>query len=150
LNSYATDLQAQQLLQKLVIHSPDKDGYFLHQGVIRKDQQIWVAENSALRTKIIAALHDSSLGGHSGITATYHIIKKLFCWFGLKTDVELFVKQCAVCQQAKSLKQYPFGLLHPLHVPAGAWQDLTMDFIEKLPRSEGYDTILVVVDRFTK
>lgn len=79
-----------------------------------------------------------------------HEIKKMFCWSGLKTDVELFVKQCAVCQQAKSPKQYPSGLLHPLPVPAGAWQDLTMDFIEKLPRSEGYDTILVVVDRFTK
>ena len=40
LNSYAIDLQAQQLLQKLVIKSPDEDGYFLQQGVIRKDQQI--------------------------------------------------------------------------------------------------------------
>jgi hypothetical protein len=70
LNSYAIDLQAQQLLQKLVIQSPDEDGYFLQQGVIRKDQQIWVGENCALRTKIIVALHDSSLGGHSGITTT--------------------------------------------------------------------------------
>jgi hypothetical protein len=34
LNSYATDLQAQQLLQKLVIQSPDEDGYFLQQGVV--------------------------------------------------------------------------------------------------------------------
>jgi hypothetical protein len=100
--------------------------------VIRKDQQIWVGENSALKTKIIVALHDSSLGGHSGTTTTYHRVKKLFCWPSLKTDVELFVKQCGVCQQAKSPKQYPSGLLHPLPVPTGAWQDLTMDFIEKL------------------
>jgi hypothetical protein len=121
LNSYATDLQAQQLLQKLVVQSPDENGYSLHQGVIRKDQQIWVGENSALRTKIIAALHDSSLGGHFGITATYHRVKKLFCWSGLKTDVELFVKQCGVCQQIKSPKQYPSRLLHPLPVPAGGW-----------------------------
>jgi hypothetical protein len=37
-----------------------------------------------------------------------------------------------------------------LHVPTGAYKDITIDFIEKLPNSEGYDTILVVVDRFSK
>jgi hypothetical protein len=68
----------------------------------------------------------------------------------MKTDVELFVKQCGTCQQAKSPRQHTSGLLQPQPIPAGAWQDLTMDFIEKLPKSEGYDTILVVVDRFTK
>jgi hypothetical protein len=41
-------------------------------------------------------------------------------------------------------------LLHPLSIPQGAWQDITMDFIGKLPKSSGYDTILVVVDHFMK
>jgi hypothetical protein len=74
----------------------------------------------------------------------------LFYWKGLKGNVENFVKQCQVCQQAKSERIHPAGLLQPLPVPAGAWQDITLDFIEKLPKSESYDTILVVVDRFTK
>jgi hypothetical protein len=68
----------------------------------------------------------------------------------LKTNVELFVKQCVVCQQAKGERKLPPGLLQPLLVPKGAWQDLTVDLIEKFPKFEGYDTILVVVDRFTK
>jgi hypothetical protein len=37
LYSYVTDEQAQQLLQQLVVHSPNENGYSLHQGVIRKD-----------------------------------------------------------------------------------------------------------------
>jgi hypothetical protein len=60
------------------------------------------------------------------------------------------VQQCEVCQHAKHERVHYPGLLQPLPVPQGAWQDLTLDFIEGLPRSEGYDTILVVVDRYSK
>lgn len=64
--------------------------------------------------------------------------------------MEDYVKQCATCQQAKGERMHPPSLLQPLPVPQGAWQDITLDFIEKHPISEGYDTILVKVDLFTK
>ena len=81
---------------------------------------------------------------------TYQRIKKVFAWSGLKTAVEDFVRQCSVCQQAKHEHCKPPGLLQPLRIPEGAWQDISMDFIEGLPKSNGYEVILVVVDRFTK
>jgi hypothetical protein len=90
------------------------------------------------------------LGGHSGVQATYIRIKKLFYWKGLKGEVENFVKRCSVCQQAKSEITHHAGLLQPLPIPKGAWQDITMDFIEALPKSEGANCILVVVDIFSK
>lgn len=68
----------------------------------------------------------------------------------MRTDVEAFIKQCSVCQHAKHSLQHPMGLLQPLPIPAGVWQDLTMDFIEGLPKSDGCSVILVAVDRFTK
>jgi hypothetical protein len=68
----------------------------------------------------------------------------------MKLDVENFVKQCQVCQQAKGERKHLVGLLQPSPLPLGVWQDITMAFIEKLQKSEGYDTILVVVDRFSK
>uniref|UniRef100_A0A0A9BSM5 Integrase catalytic domain-containing protein n=1 Tax=Arundo donax TaxID=35708 RepID=A0A0A9BSM5_ARUDO len=149
LNSYNTDPGTRQLAQ-LVIKSPDEHGYSLHQGVIRHGDQIWIGENSALRTKLIAALHDSVVGGHSGAQATYQRVKRSFHWRGLKQDVEEFVKQCGVCQQAKHERVHPAGLLQPLPIPVGVWQDITMDFIESLPKSEEVDVILVVVDRLSK
>jgi len=150
LNSYTTDPRAQQLLAQLAIKSPDEHGYSLDKGVIKFQNKLWVAQNSALQTKIITAFHASALGGHSGVQATYHRIHRLFHWKGLKLAVEDFVKQCQVCQQAKHMNTHPAGLLQPLPIPEGAWQDISMDFIEGLPKSEGYDVILVIVDRFTK
>jgi hypothetical protein len=150
LNSYATDAKAQQLLAQLAIHSPDERGFSLNNGVIRRHNQIWVGENSALQTKLISAVHSSAIGGHSGVNATYHRLKHLFTWPGMKTDVDNFVKQCSVCQHSKHSHDHPSGLLQPLPIPAGVWQDVSMDFIEGLPQSEGYTVILVVVDRLSK
>jgi hypothetical protein len=77
-------------------------------------QQIWVGDNSAIKTKSINQFHSNALGGHSGVEATYMRIKKLFQWRGLKLDVDNFVKQCQVCQHVKHERTHPAGLLQPL------------------------------------
>ena len=60
------------------------------------------------------------------------------------------VLSCAICQQCKHEKiPYP-GLLQPLAIPKQAWEEISMDFVEGLPRSEGKGVILVIVDRLTK
>ncbi|WVZ62139.1 hypothetical protein U9M48_011919 [Paspalum notatum var. saurae] len=150
LNSYTTDPQAQQLLAQLAVSSPNAEGFSLEQGLIKHNNLIWIGNNSALRTKLIAVLHSSPIGGHSGSNATYYKIKKFFYWKGIKQDVATFVQQCQICQQAKHSLHHPFGLLQPLPLPEAAWQDISMDFVEGLPSSDHANAILVVVDRFTK
>ena len=150
LNSYTTDSQAQTLLAQLAVHSPNASGYSLKDGLIRHQGKLWVGQNSALQTKIIATFHSSPIGGHSRVYATYQRIKQSFTWKGLKQQVESYVQQCEVCQKAKHVHTHPAGKLQSLPIPAGAWQDLSMDFIEGLPKSEGYSVIMVVVDRLTK
>jgi hypothetical protein len=77
---------------------------------------------------------------------TYQRLKSQFYWKGMKGDVDSFVKQCGICQHSKHSNQHPFGPLQPLPIPTGVWKDLSMDFIEALPKSEGHTVILVVVD----
>ena len=61
-----------------------------------------------------------------------------------------FVKACQICQQAKpDQARYP-GLLQPLPIPVGAWQVVSLDFVEGLPTSMRMNSILVVVDKFSK
>lgn len=82
--------------------------------------------------------------------ATYSRIVRLFAWPKLKLSVKRFVAGCATCKQAKPEHvKYP-GLLQPLPVPEQAWEMVTLDFVEGLPMSRGYNSILVVVDKLTR
>jgi hypothetical protein len=59
---------------------------------------------------------------------------------------------CAtLCQRVKAEHQRPAGLLQPLKIPEWKWEEIGMDFIVGLPRTQaGYDSIWVIVDRLTK
>ena len=111
LNSYTTDARAQQLLQQLAVTSPDPAGYSLDNGLIRHHNKLWIGNNSALQTKLIASFHSTAIGGHSGTAATYQRLKNHFSWKGMKHAVESYIKQCDVCQHAKHSNTHPAGLL---------------------------------------
>ena len=77
-------------------------------------------------------------------------MKKDFFWDGLKSDIQKFVAECLVCQQNKVETIKTPGLLQPLSIPSQRWEEISMDFITGLPKSEGKNVIMVVVDRLTK
>ena len=69
----------------------------------------------------------------------------------MKLDIAGFFERCLTCRMVKAEHQRPHGKLHPLEVPIWKWEQITMDFITKLPRTaESFDAILVIVDRLTK
>lgn len=149
-NGYKDDPTCQQLLTELSINPSNDKGYSLLNGILRYKGRIWVGVNPIAQNHILQALHSSGVGGHSGQLATYKRIKQLFAWPNLKKDVSLFVQSCEICQQAKAEHVRLPGLLQPLPVPDQAWDVVTLDFIEGLPKSTGYTVILVVVDKLTR
>jgi hypothetical protein len=137
-------------LQQLALANGPVGNFTLQQGVIRHKGRIWVTNNPVVQQQIFQAFHDSALGGHSGFPVTYARIKQLFFWQNMKTTIKEWVQACPICQQAKpDRSKYP-GLLQPLPIPDQAWQMISMDFIEGLPKSKNHNCILVVVDRFSK
>ncbi len=68
----------------------------------------------------------------------------------MSSSIEDFVQTCNTCGRAKPSHHSPYGFLQPLAVADRPWSSVTLDFIVKLPLSNGFDSILVVVDRFTK
>ena len=124
--------------------------YSLHEGVIKYKDRVWLGNHLEAKEAILLALHDSGIGGHSGFTATYHKIKALFAWPNMKQDVKKYVAHYSVCQQAKPEHIGKPGLLQPLPIPTRAWEIVSLDFVEGLPKSSRYDTILVIIDKYTK
>ena len=69
----------------------------------------------------------------------------------MKRDVAWYVKRCLTCRKVKAEHQRPHDKMQPLDNPLWKWEDITMDFITKLPRTaRGVDSIWVIVDRLTK
>ena len=64
--------------------------------------------------------------------------------------MQAYVKICQVCQVDKTERKKEADLLQPLPIPERLWQCLSMDFISRFPKVEGFGSILVVVDRFSK
>ena len=88
---------------------------------------------------------------HPGITKMYNDLKREFWWPGMKKDVTQFVLKCLTCQKVKIEHQKPGGLLQSIEVPQWKWDDISMDFIVGLPRTQsGHCSIGVIVDRLTK
>ena len=68
----------------------------------------------------------------------------------MKDDLTKYIKACQKCQRAKPDRMKRAAPLHPHDVPEGPWEIISVDLMGPLPESQGYDMIMVVVDRFSK
>jgi Integrase zinc binding domain len=81
---------------------------------------------------------------------TYQRVKKYFFWPKLKLSVLEHVQTCEICQIAKGENVLSPGLLEPIAIPNQAWEVITMDFVTGLPKSQGKDVLMVIIDKLTK
>ncbi|WVZ48725.1 hypothetical protein U9M48_000144, partial [Paspalum notatum var. saurae] len=121
------------------------------QGILWFKNRLVVPKDMELRKKILDEAHTSILTMHSGSNKMYQDLKQKFWWTRMKREIAKYVSKCHVCKQVKADHLKPAGMLQPLNIPAWKWEDIHMDFVVGLPRTQkGYDSIWVIVDRFTK
>ena len=99
--SYEQDSDNSKILQKLAADVSDSPKFTLTDGIIKFSNRIYVGASTDLRTKLLHDFHDSALGGHSGTRATYHRLKRLFYWPGMKSKIEQYIAVCPTCQLTK-------------------------------------------------
>ncbi|SOV02941.1 uncharacterized protein UDID_18086 [Ustilago sp. UG-2017a] len=103
-----------------------------------------------LRFMVMTQCHDGITAGHVGRDATIKAAQWHYWWLSMTAWIADYVASCPVCARYKAPRHRPYGLLQPLATPDRPWGSISLDFIEQLPPSRNYDSILVIVDRLTK
>ncbi|GKA26330.1 putative reverse transcriptase domain-containing protein [Tanacetum coccineum] len=65
----------------------------------------------------------------------YQDVKKLYWWPNMKADIATYVSKCLTCAKVKAEHQRQSGLLVQPEIPQWKWDNITMDFVTKLPKS---------------
>nr|GEY89229.1 putative reverse transcriptase domain-containing protein [Tanacetum cinerariifolium] len=120
-------------------------------GTLCLNGRSWLPCYGNLQIVIMHESYKSKYSIHPGSDKMYQDIKKLYWWPNMKADITTYVSKCLTCAKVKAEHQKPSGLLVQPETPEWKWDNITMDFFTKLPKSsQGYDTIWVIVDRLTK
>jgi len=119
-------------------------------GIMYKEGKVYMPKDDKLRVEIIRLHHDIPVGGHRGQWKMVELVTQNFWWPGVTKEVKQYVEGYNACQRNKNRTEQPAGKLMPNSIPKKPWAHISADFITKLPLAQGYDSILVVVDRLTK
>ncbi|GJT36508.1 putative mitochondrial protein [Tanacetum coccineum] len=140
----------QKIITKLQQGQDVKGSYSWANQELRRKGRLVVGNGQSLKIELLKQFHEVSVGGHSRVRTTTNKICSVFYWKKLRKHVKQLVLEFHICQRYKlDLAAYP-GLLQPLPISTRIWSNISMDFIDSLPKSQCKIVILVVVDRLSK
>ncbi|GKE61216.1 putative mitochondrial protein, partial [Tanacetum coccineum] len=116
------DAELEPLRKKVLEEGGSCTGYTMEDGRLLYRNMLVLPRTSQWIPKLFPEFHSSTTGGHEGSTKTYHRMASEPYWSGMRKDIARMVLECVI----------------------------TMDFIDGLPKSDGFTVILVVVDRLSK
>nr|GEV53315.1 putative reverse transcriptase domain-containing protein [Tanacetum cinerariifolium] len=120
-------------------------------GTLCLNNTKWLPCYGKLRTLIMHESHKSKNYVHPSSDKMYQDMKLLYRWPNMKADIATYVSKCLTCLRVKAKHQKSSRLLVQPEIPQWKWDNITVDFVTKLPKTQsGNDTIWVVVNRLTK
>jgi hypothetical protein len=113
-----------------------------------KGNALIIVENDDLRRGVVSLFHDSITTRHPRIAKTTEQIAKYYWWPGMCDFIIQYIKGCATCQMNKVNTNPTKPPIYPITPTPDAlpFQTIALDFITKLPESQGYDMILTITD----
>ncbi|GJS54525.1 ty3-gypsy retrotransposon protein [Tanacetum coccineum] len=147
---YTNNQEGRDFVSRVAQQVDALPGHHIHDGLVYIHDRLFIPDIPSLRLKLLNEFHSTTIGGHSGITATIKRISGSFSWPRLRKDVTRFIQECTICQQTKYSRQKPYGLLQALPIPNQVWEEISMDFITNLPTSNGKSAIWSVLERVVR
>ena len=95
-------------------------------------------------------MYGGSVVGHFRESKTLTMLREHYYWPRIEKNVQDILRRCRTCQAAKN-HTLPYGLYTPLVGSTFPGEDVSMDFILGLPKTQrNKDSIFVVVNGFSK
>ncbi|QRW24436.1 Retrotransposable element Tf2 protein [Rhizoctonia solani] len=123
--------------------------YEMEAGLLFYQGRIVVPDVGTLRTDLLRIFHNSPLAGHPGRQRTLELVSRSYYWPGIRADTYWHVDSCEICQRIRKPK-YVSIPPQPLEVPVRPWQHVSYNMIVDLPKDGSSNSILVIVNSFTK
>jgi hypothetical protein len=117
-------------------------------GLWYKDRRRVVTGGQHDKQTIIQSHHDVPVYGHPGINRTMQLVTRYYWWLNVQQDVQEYIQGCVECQRHKINNRPIRAPLQPIYpkLEALPFDTIALDFITKLPESQGSDSILTVTD----
>jgi len=136
-------------LKKAGVKTLRDEEWKIEDGVVLKEGRIYMPEGE-LRGEVIWLHYNTPVEEHRGRWKTTKLVTRNYWWPGVTKEVGRYIDGCDACQRYKNQSEAPAGKLMPNTILEKPWSYISADFITKLLLAQGYDTILVVCDHFSK
>ncbi|GKD10693.1 putative reverse transcriptase domain-containing protein [Tanacetum coccineum] len=104
-------------------------------GTLCLKNRSWIPYFGNLRALIMHESHKSKYSIHPVLNKMYQDLKKLYWWPNMKAAISTYVNKCLTSAKVKAEYQKPYGLLVQPVIPIWKWENITMDFVTKLPKT---------------
>ncbi len=97
-------------------------------------------------TQLIKEAHDLSINDHSDMNWTLDLLRRSYCWLKMRMTIKRYIQNCYVCRRSKASRDQINELLKSLSIFEQWWQDILLNFIIDLLKSNESNAILTVID----
>ncbi len=147
-NQLCIDIRAVMKQNRRTCQDIDLNNCKVLDEVLWKDDRLWISQS--MITQLIRKAYDLSINDHSDMNWTLNLLRWSYCWSKMRMTIKRYIWNCYVYRRSKASRDRINELLKSLLIFEQQWQNLSLNFIIDLSKSDEINAILTVIDRLFK
>ncbi len=116
--------------------------------VLWKNDRLWVSQLMIIQ--LIRKAHNFLINNYSDMNWTLNLLRRSYYWSKMRMIIKCYIQNCYICRKSKALRDWINELLKSLFISEQWWQDISLNFIIDLLKSDESNVILTVINRLFK